>query len=415
MNDVMIKPAAKKLSTVKMEVPVHMQSLNLKLNKKGELVIPEINPVNNQALTCITDKGTPLIPMKKQLQKTIDFLPIPQDTLWKQACSGDTITNKSWKNKWNEALSKNEKKYNFSELSCIKFYQKEAYKPVIIAGSGPSLKNNAKYLNKTYTQKIDLSTGKEVDTIGGGREDIKIVSCLHNFPFFEDNYYMTPNDYYVNLDAGDLTISEMTEGGKHDESWYWEKTRERTLITTVLSNPKLLEKWQGKIFFFKTGSSAVENYTKRVDPSKVPLFSVGGNVLGASLYFAKAILGAGDIVFIGADFCFSYDHKFHAWDSQYDQQFKGVVPCTDIFGNRVFSWMSYVNFKSFFEYIACGGMGSNPQIFINATEGGILGSYPEGNIRQIKQMSLKEVLHVYTMHKKIPELMNNKEKEIVLF
>lgn len=391
-------------------------SINVQFNKKGELVIPEMSPIDNNHMVCVSDKGTPLVPMKKQLQKTIDSLPTAPNNLWKAACSGDEVTVKSWEKKWNDSLDKNELLFDFNKMSCFRFYKREEYKPVIIAGAGPSIKNNAKYLKKTYMPKTDMATGKIVDGFGGGRESITIVSCLHNFAFFEDNNIMKDNDFYINLDSGDITIPELSEGGKKNPEWYWEKTAERTLITTVLSNPVLLKKWKGKIYFFKTGTSVVKDYNKRVEPSKVPTFSVGGNVLGAALYFAKAILAAGPVIFLGADFCFSYDHKFHGWDSQYDNLFAGVVPTVDIYGNRVFTWPSYYNFKCFFEYIALGGIGGNPQLFINATEGGIFGAYPEGNIRHIKQTTLKEILHVFNMHNRLPELMNNGQKdEIVLY
>jgi hypothetical protein len=62
-----------------------------------------------------------------------------------------------------------------------------------------------------------------------------------------------------------------------------------------------------------------------------------------------------------------------------------VVRATDVFGHRVKTWQSYYNFKCWFESRAC----SVPGTYINATEGGILGSYPEGNIEQIKQMAFK--------------------------
>jgi hypothetical protein len=393
-------------------------SLNLPVDSNDRMTCPTVSPIGGRALEYRTDRNVPLIPMIKQLQKTIDSLPVPAGNLWKQACSGDEVTNASWKEKWNHCLKENADKYNFSELSCFQFYNREKYKPVIIAGAGPSIRYNVKYLSKTVFTQMNLATGKDEEVLLGGRGDIRIVSCLHNFAFFEDNGIMSENDYYVNLDAGPITISEIYEGGKQKEEWYWEKTAERTLIATALSHPDLLKRWKGKIFFFKTGSTIVENYSEIVNPGKVPIFSVGGNVLGACLYFAKAILGAGPIIFIGADFCFSYDHKFHGWDSQYDSQFSGVIPAIDIYGNRVFTWPSYYNFKCFFDFISVGGMGKNSQIFINSTEGGILGAYPEGNIRHILQIPLKEVLHTFTMNNQIPSLMekyNTSKQEIVLF
>jgi predicted ATPase len=61
-----------------------------------------------------------------------------------------------------------------------------------------------------------------------------------------------------------------------------------------------------------------------------------------------------------------------------------------------------------------GGKGSNPQDFINCTEGGILGAYPNGNIRQIKQATLAETLFTYTMHEKMGDFMKEMDKKKVL-
>jgi hypothetical protein len=66
---------------------------------------------------------------------------------------------------------------------------------------------------------------------------------------------------------------------------------------------------------------------------------------------------------------------------------------TYVFGNRVKTWQSYNNFKCWFENRCY----SEPGIYINATEGGILGSYPEGNIEQIKQMALSDVIKMYSI------------------
>jgi hypothetical protein len=191
-------------------------------------------------------------------------------------------------------------------------------------------------------------------------------------------------------------------------------TKNRTLLAYVSSSPTLLKNWRGKILFFfspqATKEAEVELY-KLLDPKVVPCFQVGGNALGACLYAAKGLLGGGVVIFAGADFCFDYSHKFHMKDSKYDQMFRGVVRTNDIWGNSVFSWQSYLNFKAWFEFIACGGAGGNPQLFINATEGGTLGAYPHGVMRQFVWMDLKSAIHVFTMHLALPKLMQDADKQ----
>ncbi len=66
---------------------------------------------------------------------------------------------------------------------------------------------------------------------------------------------------------------------------------------------------------------------------------------------------------------------------------------TDIYGIKVNTWGSYFNFKCWFDARMC----QVPGIYINATEGGILGAYDQGNISQIKQMDLEDALAMLHM------------------
>ena len=387
------------------------KNILVNVTENSDALVPTTD-VDGTPLNLKTKDGTPLVPMVQTLQNTIDSLPYDAKALYRKSCSNDDITIDSWVEQWKKQVEENAKNFDFNANSVMQVHSKEEYKPIILAGSGPSLKKNAHKLNKHKVIKPDGS-GYE---IGGGREEIRIVSCLHNFGFFEDNNIMTENDYYLNLDAGDITIPEVFEGGKEKEEEYWARTKDRTLVAVIQSHPELLKKWQGRILFFHVPSQDAINvhYEKFMDFTKVPAFSVGGNALGACFYFAKAILGAGVTIFIGADFCFSYEQKFHAWNSPYDEKFSGVEPRIDIFGNRVFTWPSYFNFKCWFDYVAMGGNGGNPQLFINATEGGILGAYPEGNIKQIIQLDLYNALRIFTNQKRLSKILEKKQR-MVLF
>ena len=362
----------------------------VKIDDKGRLVVP--NDVR-----VVREDGVDAIPMIRHVMGVIEGPPAAQETLYSQACANDEITISSWREQWMRQLTANAKKYDFSALSAMAEFRKELYKPVIIAGSGPSLKKNAHELKK--------------------REGLKIVSCLHNFGFFEDLGVMGPEDYYITLDAGEITIEEVYNGGKRPEDDYWAISKDRTLIAHACTHPKLLEKWQGKVLFYATPSrpDLQKEFDQYIDFTKVPPFNTGGNALGACMYMAKAILGCGTLIFVGADFCFDYTHKFHSWDSSYDKKFSGVVPCVDIFGNRVFTWQSYYNFKSWFDYMSVGGRGGNPTQWINCTEGGILGAYAQGCIRQIWQLDLNNALYLYNMNKRLPELMAKKDEPVLLF
>jgi Uncharacterized protein conserved in bacteria len=131
-------------------------------------------------------------------------------------------------------------------------------------------------------------------------------------------------------------------------------------------------------------------------------------VLGACLYIARAFLGASVIAFMGADFSFSYEKKFHAWDSKYDAKLGQVLRVKDVFGNSVYTWRSYHNFKSWFEYITL----TVPGIYYNCSEGGTLGAYNEGNLRSIYQLPLKDFIRQMNMYEEMKDqAMDAKIKE----
>lgn len=336
----------------------------------------------------------PLIEMVLQAQQYIPGIPGGPEQAWATATRSDGITVKSWYSQWLSQTKENSV-HGFAANNAMLVYGNAAYQPIVLAGSGSSLKKN--WADLRYRDEKSL-----------GRQGIKMVSCLHNFGFMEDRDLMGPDDYYVTLDAGEITLSEVTEGGTdHDKDWYWERTKDRTLIAYTAAYPELIRRWKGRVLWFVTPAGSKEfdgEMKKAVDQSVVPVFSVGGHVLGAAWYFAVAVLGASIPIFIGADYSFGYDRKFHGWQSQYDQKFAGVMPCTDIYGNRVWTWGSYWGFKAFMDHAACGGQGGNASIWINATEGGILGAYPEGNIQQIIQLDLRTAMHMYNRHKLTPDL-----------
>jgi len=308
-----------------------------------------------------------------EYQNYIETPPLAGTQLRQRATANDEPTINFWRDTWISQIRSNFAKHGpFSARSIGKLFQSERYKPVICAGSGPSLKRNFMELKN--------------------RGDICLVSALHNYHLFVDNDIDV--DYFVSLDAGPLTIEEVAEGGSKSEDYYWDSTKDKTLLCYIATHPKLLEKWKGEVLFFNcpVPDDAVMQACEDLEPFNVHV-GTGGNVLGASMYLAKGILGANPIAFVGADFAFGYDKKFHAWDSKYDKNLGNVVKAIDVFGNKVLSWQSYQNFKSWFEWVAI----TIPGLYINCTEGGTFGSYPDGNLMAIKQMDLSDFLKMYNM------------------
>lgn len=314
-----------------------------------------------------------------EYQNYIQEPPVQPASLYQQACSNDAKTLEVWRPTWIKNIRENKAKFgSFADMGLGQLWGTLKYRPAIIVGSGPSLKRNA----------ADLKD----------RGEIAVISCLHNFHYLED--LGVGADYYVTLDAGDVTLEEVSEGGSKTAEEYWALTKDKTLLAYVGTSPRLLEKWQGKIYFYNCPMSdpeieaeidAIETFRTYVSP--------GGNVLGACLYIAKAIMGANPIAFMGADFCFSYDKQFHGWKSKYDASIGQVLRTVDVFGNKVYTWPSYHGFKCFFDWVTL----NVPGAYYNCTEGGTFGAFPEGNLMSVRQLDLTDFIRMFHLHEEIRE------------
>lgn len=325
--------------------------------------------------------------MTLDYQNYIDRPPMRKEQLYSSAVSNDTATIDAWRKIWTDNIRANKEFLgSFKEYGVGQIFGKHKFGTAILAGSGPSLGYNGKHLK--------------------ARKGIPLVSCLHNFHFMEDNG--ADVDYYVSLDAGEIVLGEVSEGGSKTPEEYWEMTKDRTLVAFIGSHPDLLKKWQGKLYVF---NAPIPDATLIKELNEIEVFSTylstGGNVLGACLYLAKGILGVHRVAFVGADFCFGYDKSsFHPWKSKYDANMGNVVPMTDVFGIKVPSWPSYKNFKCWFDYLSLQIPGN---WMINCSEGGCLGSYPEGNISSITQMPLIDFMNHMNMSEELRGQSENPE------
>lgn len=329
-----------------------------------------------------------------EYQQVIPNAPVTQKQLYRNACANDEVTVEAWKDIWLRQIKANKEKYkSFKDYSVGTLFGKYDGQSCIIAGSGPSLENN-------------------IEILRDHKKDVPLISCLHNFHYFVDNGVKA--DYYVTLDAGEVTIEEISEGGKKSHEEYLEFTKDSTLLAFIGTHPKLLESWKGKVLFYNAPIPNKELTDKvwEVEPFGTYI-SNGGNVLGACLYAAKAILGCHTVAFIGADFCFSADNRFHPWPSKYDGQLGDYINGIDVFGNRVRTWQSYHNFKCWFDYVAQ----QVPGVYINCSEGGTFGAYPQGNIKDVIQQPLIRFLEGRTLYHSIKNQCENPEANdrILLF
>jgi hypothetical protein len=323
-----------------------------------------------------------------EYQPYMDAPPIRPRSLFQEACENDEATINVWRPTWEKNVKENHQRFGpFSNNHIGSLFGHAHQKPVLIAGAGPSIKHNIDALKE--------------------KKDITLLSCLHNFHFMEDNGIEV--DAYVTLDAGEVVIEEVYEGGSKTPDEYWAMTKGKTLLAYIGTSPRLIEKWQGKVLWY-SAPVPDEKYMKFCD--EIETFNVyvsnGGNVLGACLYIAKAFMGASAIGFLGADFSFSYDKKFHGWNSKYDAKMGHVMKVRDVFGIPVATWKSYHNFKGWFEWVSM----TIPGMYFNCSEGGILGAYHDGNLRSIIQMPLKDFIRQMNMYEEIGEQARNPKTEI---
>lgn len=323
-----------------------------------------------------------------EYQQLIAGPPVSPEALYQNAAANDKTTIAHWQHIWLGNATANKQNFgSFAASSAGQEFKKYQYGTAIIAGSGPSLKGNAKELKN--------------------RGAIPLISCLHNFHYFED-LELAP-EYYVTLDANNTIVEEeMFEGGTRTPEEYWELTKDRTLIAFISSPPALLKKWKGKVLFFNSPLPDVELVKKLDSIEQFNLFlSTGGNVLGACLYFSKAILGASQIIFVGADFSFGYDRHFHAWNSKYDAALGTVMRVKDIYGIPVYTWPSYYGFKQYFDHVAL----TMPGTYFNCSEGGCLGAYEQGNLAVFTYMDLKDRLGQLNSFLELKDQMSNPSAE----
>ena len=331
--------------------------------------------------------------MVKKAEVTLEYQPyfdLPVQSrsgLYTQAASNDDVTVRAWRDTWLKNIRANKARFgSFKDHGLGRLHGRHRHQPAILVGSGPSLKRNAHELK--------------------ANRGIPVVSCLHNFHFLEDAG--VPADYYVSLDAGPVTIEEVSEGGKRTPDEYWALTKGRKLLCYVATHPELLEKWQGEVYFF---NAPLPDAEVMAEVDKIETFrtfvSSGGNVLGACTYIAKGIFGCSTLVWTGADFSFSYENKFHGWDSKYDANLGHTVRAYDVYGIPVKTWQSYYNFKAWFDWLVT----TVPGLYINATEGGCFGAYRDGNIRELRQMDLADCLRMFNMSDELEGQCKNPETD----
>ena len=389
-----------------------------------------------------------------ELQPPIVSPPMATQQMAANTVSRDDATITFWKDIWVRNMASNKEKFgSFKENGLHKLYKKYDKLPVICMGSGPSLKHYAKY----------LIPHKEGDREFKGNPGILTLSALHNFAYLTDIGVKV--DYWLTLDGGEIVIDEMFDGASRkipadkisitnllpqtfsyldkegrkfeippggnkdldksfkellqkavdqnllkiedlpdvvDKAHYIEKSKDQKIIAYVGTNPRLWNNWQGEVIWTQSLMPNKDIKRKMDDIEKYEMIvSSGGNVLGASAYIAKAVFGCNPLIFMGADFSFSYDKKFHSFDSKYDTVGQ-AMRVRDIYGNAVYTWASYYGFKQWFDLISM----QVPGVYINCSDG-CMGAYETGNLTSIIQKHINDVLEMYRVSDHLQNTIEN--------
>lgn len=301
--------------------------------------------------------------------------PMTPDQLQQQAVSADKTTINHWEKTWMKNIRACKEHFgSFAQYSIGKLHGLNRYRPAIVIGSGPSLGETLKALKENQELDYPLLT----------------ISCLHNYGYFKDHGIKI--DYYLTLDAGDIVKGDVAEGQSKTLEEYMLMSHDDKLLAFIGTDPELFKMWKGQVFLF---NSMVPDMRIRKEFDEVEVFrhfiSSGGNALGACMYAAKAIMGSSTIIYTGADFCFSYDNKFHSYSTHYDD-LGNYVLWSDVFGVVRKTWSSYLNFKFWFDKISM----TVPGTWINSSFG-LLGAYQGGNLSSFQYMPLEAVLQQYRM------------------
>jgi hypothetical protein len=290
----------------------------------------------------------------------------------KQAKGISKKTVKTFSKQWIENLTENAKMCDFSKYSIYSLKDKYKGETAYLVGASPSLSKNVKELKK--------------------KKGI-IIACGHVLKFLLENGVKP--DFVIVLDANEVEGDFLDVG---------DKSKDIKLLADIMVHPKVFKIWKGRIWFFRLMGRWIgkrkngkpygdRTHQKLWTLSKFnDLLFTNGSVMGGA-YSAAELFGIKRIVFVGMDFSMpmssSYVLRYSGGEEDegtlehYDQQVDVDISGRGVWGKgRMF----------FYKYWFDGMSMIRPKIeFINATEGGILGAYPEGNLKSIKQMKLSEV------------------------
>lgn len=227
-------------------------------------------------------------------------------------------------------------------------------KTAVVVSSGPSLKNNIKYLKEYQDKVLILCAGRSLKEL------------LDNG--------IKP-DFVGAVDPGEIMSGLMSSVASETIP----------MICLDQVNSELINKYKGPKLFYING---LKETFSEILGEKFSNVNLGGSVAHLCTYFA-GFLGAKDIVFVGQDLAYT-NNEYHSINSSNESLIssKALINTNDSFyveGNTeklVLTNKNFYIFKTWFEKFISANNSIN---FINCTEGG-------AKIQGAKPAALKETL-----------------------
>jgi hypothetical protein len=347
------------------------------MKKKKEAVVPQI--VENKEVDFYS-----LLNRRPGLAK----MPIKEDEAHDKCTQNNCVTLLSWHDQWRNNVKANLKEYRYFDRDhSVKCFLNDCIdSPVICVASGPSLVKNIQYLKLAQELRIPIITG------------------AHSLMYLK-KLGIKPN-YVTLLDSGVEWLDYL------DGEW-----GDIPLLVSMDMSPEYLKKWKGPKYFFRAtfpddelGETMFIQFSQDIGhmPSIIP---TGGHTGGLTLSLANMVLNASEIIMVGYDYAYDNKNMFYPEDTEIDRKSSprvGLIGATTITGETVATSPSYLGFKIWADVSIAAMRQRAVQMyldpkgkprellgaeFINATEGGILGSYAEGNVDWIRNMKLEDACH----------------------
>jgi hypothetical protein len=287
---------------------------------------------------------------------------------------GNKMTWDGWGPIWIPNLKRNLEivKGDMDDFGVYQLANKHIGKTAIICGAGPSLEKNIDDLLQ--------------------RDKFLVFADTHSLKTLL-KHGITP-DYVGIVDGKAVQQTAYMQG-------LYEQAKSAALLFDICSCPELLEQWKGRVYFFRSVSKGQDEIPRKLwEMSDMHhVIRAGGNVT-TCLYTMALGMGIRRVVFVGCDLSNGarWDNVLTYAGGEIDdgrhahvvepEPFLDFMLDVDIQGLGVATLMRMYQYKFWLDYQS---LNFRDVEHINATEAGILGAYPQGNLRSIKQMRLSDV------------------------